>query len=163
MGGTIASVAPDGGPSRIGMAGEDLLTHVPETGSIADVQTVSLRTCFPGSLTLKDVLLVRDLAEQAVAAGARSRVSQGTDTLEETSYALDLLSSLDAPVVFTGAMRSMSVLSSDAQANLVGAVSVAVSQEPAGSESSSVSTIRSTQPASRASDTALPLQRSPHG
>jgi len=44
-------------------------------------------------------------------------VTQGTDTLEETSYALDLLWARDEPVVFTGAMRNPLRTGSDGPAN----------------------------------------------
>jgi L-asparaginase len=59
-------------------------------------------------------------------------VTQGTDTLEETSYAFELLTELDTPVVFTGAMRNASLPGPDGPANLLAAIRVAASPRARG-------------------------------
>ncbi len=54
-------------------------------------------------------------------------ITHGTDTLEETSYLLDLVLETNKPVVFTAAMRSSSELGLDGPRNIIGAVRVASS------------------------------------
>ncbi len=56
-------------------------------------------------------------------------ITHGTDTLEETSYMLDLVLTSRKPVVFTAAMRSGTDLGLDGPRNIVGAVRVAGSEE----------------------------------
>ena len=51
-------------------------------------------------------------------------ITHGTDTLEETAYALHLVNG-DKPVVLTAAMRPATALSSDGPLNLLNAVTVA--------------------------------------
>ena len=53
-------------------------------------------------------------------------VTHGTDTLEETAYLLDLTLESDKPVVFCGAMRTVSEPGWDGPANLMSAVRAAV-------------------------------------
>ncbi len=52
-------------------------------------------------------------------------ILHGTATLEETAYALNLLSKVDVPVVVVGAQRPASALSTDAGMNLANAIRVA--------------------------------------
>lgn len=58
-------------------------------------------------------------------------VTQGTDTLEESAFAVDLMLAAPSPVVFTGALRGASALSPDGPANLFGALSYLASPHAA--------------------------------
>jgi L-asparaginase len=59
-------------------------------------------------------------------------VTHGTDTLEETAYLVARSLATEKPVVFTGAMRTVSDLGWDGPANLLEAVRVAASPEMRG-------------------------------
>ncbi|ADY56795.1 Asparaginase [Syntrophobotulus glycolicus DSM 8271] len=52
-------------------------------------------------------------------------ISQGTDTMEETSFLLDLLLDIPEPVVITGSMRNASEMSYDGTVNLYHSIQVA--------------------------------------
>lgn len=52
-------------------------------------------------------------------------VTHGTDTLEETSYFVDLMSKSPKPIVFTGSMRTSSEIGWDGMPNLLDAIAVA--------------------------------------
>ena len=59
-------------------------------------------------------------------------VTHGTDTMEETAFALDLLVGSQKPVVFTGAMRNASDGGFDGPRNLAAAVRVAIESSSRG-------------------------------
>lgn len=105
---------------------DDLLSAVP---GLTDLAAISAETLFkkPGaSLTIQDVLAVHAWAESQVTQGADGVVVvQGTDTLEEVAYLLDLLWTHQQPLVLTGAMRAPHQLSADGAANIAAAVTVA--------------------------------------
>src|SRR3954447_8359246 len=59
-------------------------------------------------------------------------ITHGTDTIEETSYFLDLVVKSKKPVVVVGAMRPSTAISADGPINLYNAVITAGSQEAVG-------------------------------
>ena len=57
-------------------------------------------------------------------------ITHGTDTLEETSYFLSLVTKSDKPVVMVGSMRPATAISADGPGNIYNGVAVA--RGPAG-------------------------------
>ncbi|HEY6275857.1 MAG TPA: asparaginase [Streptosporangiaceae bacterium] len=133
LGGTIASSADSGEAAIVRITGPELLGSVPEASGVADIGVHSVRMVPSGDLRLPDLFELRSLVETAVESGVDGVVvTQGTDTLEETAYALGLLTALNVPIVFTGAMRNSSLPGSDGPANLLAAIRVAASPEARG-------------------------------
>jgi len=129
LGGTIASVPKkDGGEATPTLSAEALLDVVPQLRSVANISATTFTQTASGDLTLK---IIHDLFSNILKAlddGVDGIVvTQGTDTLEETAYLLDLFSSDDRPIVVTGAMRNPGLAGPDGPANLLAAVQVAAS------------------------------------
>ncbi|MBT8057067.1 MAG: asparaginase [Xanthomonadales bacterium] len=134
LGGTIAMTASDSAGAVPGLTAEDLLQTLPST-AVRLVQHVENFRRLPGAhLGLGDLVSlasrVRALSEQGEIDGAV--VVQGTDTIEETVFALEILLNVDLPVVVTGAMRHAGQVSADGAANLAGALYTAASNEARG-------------------------------
>ena len=131
MGGTIASVPDEGGRDAVPRLGPDeLLASVPGADRVATVSTESFRQYPSGDLTVRDVVELAELVVEHTGRVDGVVVTQGTDTLEETSYLLDLLLDDDAPpVVLTGAMRNSGLAGADGPANLLAALKVAADEQ----------------------------------
>lgn len=126
-GGTIsmASSAVDG-PAIPAVDGEDLAAPLAMWADDLDIRSKTLLRVGSPQLTIANVLEVLRFAESAVDEGACGAVIvQGTDTLEEVAYLLDLLWSRDEPLVVTGAMRASDDAGAEGMGNLLAAVRVA--------------------------------------
>ncbi|ODT82410.1 MAG: L-asparaginase [Pelagibacterium sp. SCN 64-44] len=126
LGGTITMTAAPDGTIVPTLGAEDLVRSVPGLGEVARIEAVSLMTRPGASLKPGDILEAARRIEAGLAAGAAGAVLiQGTDTIEETAFLLDLLLDGEAPVVVTGAMRGALAAGADGAANLLASVSVA--------------------------------------
>ncbi|MCJ1714386.1 asparaginase [Curtobacterium sp. VKM Ac-2922] len=130
LGGTIASVTSGDAANRSGavprLDAQHLVSAVPEIAEVARVDARQLALVPSPSLGFHDVQVALQAAHAAVRDGASGVVlSQGTDTIEETAYLLDLAWDRPEPLVLTGAMRHASAPGADGPANLLAAVCVA--------------------------------------
>ena len=136
LGGTIASTNAGGetaGGVTPRLGARDLVEAVPQLQEVAELATVSFRQVASSDLTLQDLIALATQITNCFEAGAGGAVvTQGTDTIEETSFALDLLVRDHRPVVVTGAMRNPTLAGPDGPANLLAAVQVAAAPEAAG-------------------------------
>lgn len=126
-GGTIASLSAGAGAAP-SLTAKDLLRAVPQLGDVGDMEAVEFRQLASSELTLADMIALAQEIGRMIADGANGAiVTQGTDTLEETAFALDLLWNGEAPVVLTGAMRNPALPGADGPANLLASALVAAS------------------------------------
>lgn len=90
------------------------------------VAAEAFRRVASSQLTLDDLVELAGLIDRRLAEGYTGVVvTQGTDTIEETAFALDLLVAAQRPVVVTGSMRSATHPGSDGAANLLAAIETA--------------------------------------
>jgi len=131
LGGTIAMTSQDAGGATPTLSAADLVAAVPglaETG--VQIQVHDFRRLPGASLAFSDLLdLVKEIGSLDVDGVV---ITQGTDTIEETSYLIDLVYSAETPIVVTGAMRNASMAGADGPANMLAAVRVAASAEARG-------------------------------
>ena len=129
-GGTIAGAAlkPTDPGYQSGAVGVDILiAAVPQLKEIADVTGEQIASI--GSQDMNDEVWLKlakrtnELLAQSDVAGVV--VTHGTDTLEETSYFLQLVTKSDKPVVLTGSMRPSTAMSADGPLNIYNAVAIA--------------------------------------
>jgi len=129
-GGTIAGSAESATAAGYssGAVGVDVLINaVPQLKDVADVSGEQVASI--GSQDMNDEVWLK-LAKRVNEILAKPEVTgvaitHGTDTIEETSYFLDLTVKSDKPVVMTGSMRPSTAMSADGPLNIYNAVAIA--------------------------------------
>ncbi|HEY4018206.1 MAG TPA: asparaginase [Pseudonocardiaceae bacterium] len=134
LGGTISMTPHDKGGVVPKLSAEDLLASVPGLSEVGVKLTAqSLRGVAGSAVTFHDLAELAELITAQIEEGADGIVvTQGTDTIEETAFFLDMTVGCDIPIVVTGAMRAASHAGADGPANLLAAIHVAASDEAAG-------------------------------
>ncbi len=133
-GGTIAgaqSSKEQAGYTAGSFSVDNLIQAVPQLKDLADLSGEQVANI--GSQNMNNEVWLQ-LAARAQAVLARDDVdgvvvTHGTDTMEETSWFLDLVIRSDKPIVFVGSMRPETAISADGPANLYNAVAVAAHPE----------------------------------
>ncbi|MEU7277789.1 asparaginase [Streptomyces sp. NPDC045431] len=124
LGGTISASARGGDAARLGGAQVLAAAGALPDGVTAEVR--DFRRLPSSSLAFDDLAALAREVREAVDAGSGVVVVQGTDTLEETAFLLDLTCATHRrPVVVTGAMRRPDLPGADGAANLAAAIAVA--------------------------------------
>jgi L-asparaginase len=130
LGGTISMASdPDAGGNVPTLSGTEILGRTPGLDALADVEPIDLGRVPASHFSLSRLL---EIGRTIDAALERPEIDglvvvQGTDAMEETAFAWDLVLASDKPVAVTGAMRSASEPGYDGPANLRDAVAVAAS------------------------------------
>ena len=125
LGGTIAMTKDSGGKMSPGLSAKDLgsMLNLPDDFDV-ELSFETFESVPSAHLSISNVIdLALELKSSSSEVGVV--VSQGTDTLEEVAFLVDVLYPLDAPVVFTGAMKPPSASSTDFADNLLGAIRLA--------------------------------------
>ena len=123
--GTIASrYDPATGGHIASLGAADVLRQVPGLDAVADLEVVDWGRVPASQFTFDQIIELGGLLQAAL---DRNDIDgavlvQGTDSIEETSFALDLLTESPKPVVVVGAMRSSDEDGFDGATNLRQAV-----------------------------------------
>jgi L-asparaginase len=116
------------------IAGDDLMASIPDAGRYARIEVDNFSNITANYITndwwAKLTRSVTEALSRPEVAGAV--VAQGTDTLEETAYWLDLTVDSAKPVVLIGAQRNASSPDFDGPRNLLNAIRIAVCREARG-------------------------------
>ncbi len=134
-GGTIGSrIDPATGGAVPAVSAEELVSMTPGLADLGEIRVTDfglLQSWNIGPPIMADLAAVvtSSLRGGAVAGAV---VTHGTDTMEETAFALDLLVDSDKPVVVTGAMRNASDAEFDGPRNLLAAARVAADESARG-------------------------------
>lgn len=131
MGGTISSARTgDSAEVSPSLKAEELIASVPVLSQVAQVEWGDVTTIASRAVRLEDMHSVACEIVKAFDEGCDGVVvTHGTDTIEETAYALALMVSRGKPVVLTGAMRNPTLPGADGPGNLAAAFVAAAGPE----------------------------------
>ena len=133
-GGTIAMRSDPKGGAQPSLTPAEILEATKGIRAITGIETEEWGQ-FPGPhMTVERMWALRNRIVEHLARPEVQGVviTHGTDTLEESAYLVARSTTTEKPIVFTGAMRTVSDLGWDGPANLFEAVQVAASPETKG-------------------------------
>ncbi|HJQ12891.1 MAG TPA: asparaginase [Gemmatimonadaceae bacterium] len=133
-GGTIAMRSDPKGGAQPSLTPAEILQATKGIRAITGIETEEWGQ-FPGPhMTVERMWALRNRIVEHLARPEVEGVviTHGTDTLEESAYLVARSTATEKPIVFTGAMRTVSDLGWDGPANLFEAVQVAASPETKG-------------------------------
>lgn len=126
LGGTIAMTDTGDGTVTPTLSAQQLVAAVPGLATTGiEIDTVDFRHKPGASLSPDDIVALAAEIAARVHGIDGAVITQGTDTIEETAYLLDLLHTPDCPVVVTGAMRNPTLAGADGPANILAAIRTA--------------------------------------
>jgi L-asparaginase len=129
VGGTISCVPREGVDGvTAALTAADIVDSVPGLAEVAELDVGDVATVASFDVTYDLMLSVAREVARAREDGCDGVViTHGSDTIEETAYALALMLPRGAPVAVTGAMRNPTLPGTDGPANLLAATIVAAS------------------------------------
>ncbi|MEX0300191.1 MAG: asparaginase [Kordiimonas sp.] len=123
LGGTIAMTPDASSGVTPSLDANALISAVPGLSDIADIRAENVAAIGSANISIKMIQSLCEMIKRSDADGFV--ITQGTDTMEESSFIASLLYSGSKPIVFTGAMRAAMQPGADGPNNLYNAVLVA--------------------------------------
>lgn len=110
-----------------GLHVDELMLNIPNLDKIANIKCEQIANIGSQAMNNEILLLLARRVDELLLDSKVDGVViiHGTDTLEESAYFLNLTIKSKKPIIFTGAMRPSSSISSDGAMNILNAVSVA--------------------------------------
>ncbi len=136
-GGTIAGVGKDGMTGNYTSAKikvENLVEEITHLDLLDNVKSINMFDVDSCDITFDNLLKIAKYINKASKDENIQGfvITQGTDTLEESAYFLNLTIKTDKPVVITGSMRPNTAISADGPLNLYQSIVLASSKEAKG-------------------------------
>lgn len=127
-GGTISMAGPSPGEAVTPTHDAAALVGKARAASAIEVQQFDVFSKPSASMSLSDIQTLANQLREAFDSGLDGAVvTHGTDTLEETAFALSIMMGRTRPLIVTGAMRSADDVASDGPGNLSAAIQLAAS------------------------------------
>lgn len=128
-GGTISSEYSEAGVYSPVISANGLIDRIPKAYNLAYYDTIQIDNTLSFALTPKKIFEIIELIRSKLVTDnyVAAIITQGTATMEETSFLADLLWDLDKPLIFTGAMINASEKDWDGGRNLLNSIITAIS------------------------------------
>lgn len=129
LGGTIAYLGKENNEQNT-LTGDELIDSIPEIKNDVHLKVIPFLHTASSSLTMQNIIDLAEAIQRTIHEGTDGIViTQGTDTIEESAFMLDLLIGHKVPIVVTGAMRNPSLPGAEGPANLFASIKVAASSK----------------------------------